>query len=230
MKKTLATVAALLTALMVIGCASTEEAAPVVEEAAPAVEVVAEPEVVLSIEDTICGEWNEDKTEYVIDLTYIGDNDTQIEYWDDDTADVTFTGNYQSFMIPIPYSDPYFMENVKKVWINVSSDQTGVQKKFAWKLSDDQERAWAEGGGMLGQGDHCCAFMFRDYEEDWDETDIELYFNGDDFSFDPLNKVAKDSKAIGLDGVKALGFCNNTTATPFTFTINSIIFTTYEED
>lgn len=212
MKKELALIGALAAALLFAGCASTKKAADT-KKAAPA--EAAAPAEQPAI---VCGSWDASKTAYTLDLTKMSPNDSKIVNNADGSATVTFGSNYQSVLFPIPFDDEDFMNKVTKCSITVSSDFDG-EKKFAWKLSNDVRFAWDKGAGILGQGDHCVGFMYRDYEDKWDNTVIELYFNGDDTSFGRFNdKMYK--------GLKALAWCNNTTKFPFTFTIKSVVFTT----
>lgn len=218
MKKTLLTLAALLTAAMLIGCASTkEEAAPVAEEAAPV--------AAAAVEDSTCGTWNAAKTEYTIDLSMAFTGDAQYVVNADGTADLTFNGNYQSIMFPIPYTDDYFMNNVKKIRMVISCDMEDA-KKFAFKISDSRYTAWENGGGMLGQGDHCSAFLFNDYYDAWDNYVLEICFGDCDWGFDSIPEIIDLATSIGLDGVKSFGFCDNTTAKPVTYSFKSITWCT----
>lgn len=224
MKKTLATLAAILTAAMLIGCASTKEAAAPVA-AAPA--EPAKPVYVAPgpIEESVCGAWNDAKTEYTIDLSMAITGDAEYVVNADGTADLTFSGNYQSIMFPIPYNDEYFMNNVKKIRMVISCDQEDA-KKFAFKISDSRQTAWENGGGMLGQGDHCPAFLFNDYYDAWDNYVLEIGFGDCDWGFDTWAEIDQMSRSIDMDGIKSFGFCDNTTAKPVTYKFASIIYST----
>ena len=212
MKKSYALVGTFAAALLFAGCASTKEAAKTdtakKDDAKAA--VVAEAPIV-------CGAWNEDKTAYTLDLTKISPNDSKVTMNADGSATVTWESSYKSILFPIPYTDADFMNKVNHCTITMSSAAT-VQKKLAWKLSNDVRFAWEKGGGILGQGDHCVGFMFHDYDDPWADTAVDLYFNGDDTSFGKFTDNM-------YKGVKALAMCNNTTPAPFVFTIKSIVFT-----
>jgi hypothetical protein len=205
MKKTLATLAAIMAALALTGCASTKKVAAKTDtSAAP---------------KAAYGAWNVDKTAYTVDLKQILPVDSTIVNNADGSITVTYQGNWKQFIIPIPADDPSFMANIRKCTFIMSSPATDV-KKFAWKLSNSLKTTWESGGGLLGQGDHCVGFMFRDYPEEWKDTPVELYFNGDETSFGLLT----DGMYAGIVG---LAVCDcQTQPKPFTFTIKSIVFTT----
>jgi hypothetical protein len=208
MKKTvaiLATITAVAVALS--GCASTKKAAATPAAAAKPAEKV------------IPGAWNATKTEYTIDLTKISKVDSTVVNNADGSITVTFPGNWKQVIIPIPADDQYFMDNIDKCTLIVTSDNKDV-KKFAWKLSSSLESSWGSGAGLLGQGENCVGFMFRDYPEEWKDTPVELYFNGDETSFGKLT----DTMYAGIVGV---AMCDNQTQPkPFSFTIKSVVFST----
>jgi hypothetical protein len=106
-------------------------------------------------------------------------------------------------MIPIQYTDADFMSKMTYVKITVSSDKSGV-KKIAWKLSTDTKTAW-ENGGATGQRQLVAGYSFMDYDQPWADTEVCLWFNCDNTSFDPLAKYK---------GLKAIAMCNN--KNPFT--------------
>lgn len=208
MKKTLTAVAAFAAALFLAGCASTKKAAPAAT--GPVLEDADKPLVV-------CGTYNEDKSSYTIDLSKVAVADSTVVANSDGSITVTFEGNWKQIIVPIPYNDPDFMLNMTKCTFTVSSDELN-SKNFAWKLSSSMESSWGSGGGLLGQGENCVGFMFRNYEDAWDNTPVELYFNGDDTSFGKFtDKMYK--------GIKGIAMCDNQTQPkPFTFTIKSIVF------
>ena len=165
----------------------------------------------------VCGTYNADKTAYTIDLAKVAPVDSTVVANADGSITVTFPGNYKQIIIPIPYNDPDFMNKMSKCTITLSSD-LAEQKKFAWKLSSSMESSWGKGGGILGQGENCVGYMFRDYDDVWTDTPVELYFNGDDTSFGKFtDKMYK--------GIKGIAMCDNQTQPkPFTFTIKSVVF------
>lgn len=212
MKKSLVFVGALAAAVLFASCASTAKTEK--KETAKA----AEPVAAVEKSEVVCGAWNAAKTAYSLDLSKIQPNDSTVVTNADGTATVTFGSNYQSVVFPLPFDDPDFMGKMTKCTITVNSEYEG-QRKFAWKLSNDIRFAWEKGAGILGQGDHCVGFMFRDYDDPWTSDGIvELYFNGDDTSFGKFtDKMYK--------GLKGLAWCNNQTKFPFTFTVKSVVFT-----
>ncbi len=170
-----------------------------------------------SLEPIVVGEWNDDHSAYTIDLSKIttpGEEDSTLVLNDDGSLDVTFLGNYSQILIPLPVTDHEFMEQISNVVITVSAEYDGY-KKIVWKMSTDPENSWGGAGGAGGQGKNCVAYQFRDYEDEWDSTDLTSYFNGDEYSFTSL---------MFMPGVRALAMCNNTTANPFTFTIESVVW------
>lgn len=164
----------------------------------------------------VCGIWNDSKTEYTIDLTKITTGDSKLTANSDGSLSVLFPNDYASIMIPIPYTDADFMSKMTNMKMTVSCDKNGV-KSFAWKLSTDTKTAWGNGGGATGQGQFVVGYSFMDYDQPWADTEVGLWFNGDNTSFDPLTKYKK---------LKAVAMCNNKSPlTPYTYTIKKIVFT-----
>lgn len=161
-----------------------------------------------------CGAWNDDHSAYILDLKTLG-GDAEKVYNDDGSVDVTFTGNYSQFVIPIPYNDQEFVQNIQSCVITVTCDV--ADKKFALKVSTDPDNSYGKAGGPGGQGTNCVAYAFRDYKDAWDSMDWTIYFNGDTYSFRAINKFNKKKPVM-----KALAICNNTTKPPVTFHIESI--------
>lgn len=167
-------------------------------------------------EIVVVGNYEEDDSRYVMDLAKVttpGEEDSVLVLNDDGSLTVTYLGNYSQILVPVPYNDPKF-KNMTQMIVTVTSDFEG-QKKFVTKLSKDAESSWGGSGGPDGQGKNCIGYSYRDYEGEWDEEEVTVYFNGDTYSFSPLS-LYKNMKAVAL--------CNNTTPAPFTFTIHSIIW------
>lgn len=168
-----------------------------------------------SLEPIVVGEWNDDHSAYVMDLSKIttpSETDSTLVLNDDGTLDVTFLGNYSQILIPIPVTDHEFMENITSCVVTVTSEYDGL-KKIVWKMSTDPTNSWGGAGGAGGQGANCIAYQFRDYEDVWDYTDLTSYYNGDEYSFTSL---------MFMPGVRAIAMCNNTTVNPFTFKIEEV--------
>lgn len=168
-----------------------------------------------SLEPIIVGEWNDDHSAYIMDLSKIttpSETDSTLVLNDDGTLDVTFLGNYSQILIPIPVTDHEFMENITSCVVTATCEYDGL-KKIVWKMSTDATNSWGGAGGAGGQGANCIAYQFRDYEDVWDYTDLTSYFNGDEYSF---------TSFMFMPNVKAIAMCNNTTANPFTFKIESV--------
>lgn len=168
-----------------------------------------------SLEPIIVGEWNDDHSAYIMDLSKIttpSETDSTLVLNDDGTLDVTFLGNYSQILIPIPVTDHEFMENITSCIVTATCEYEGL-KKIVWKMSTDATNSWGGAGGAGGQGANCIAYQFRDYEDVWDYTDLTSYFNGDEYSFTSL---------MFMPNVRAIAMCNNTTANPFTFKIESV--------
>lgn len=168
-----------------------------------------------SLEPIVVGEWNDDHSAYIMDLSKIttpSETDSTLVLNDDGTLDVTFLGNYSQILIPIPVTDHEFMENITSCVVTVTSEYDGL-KKIVWKMSTDPTNSWGGAGGAGGQGANCIAYQFRDYEDVWDYTDLTSYYNGDEYSFTSL---------MFMPGVRAIAMCNNTTVNPFTFKIEEV--------
>lgn len=168
-----------------------------------------------SLEPIVVGEWNDDHSAYIMDLSTIttpSETDSTLVLNDDGTLDVTFLGNYSQILIPIPVTDHEFMENITSCVVTVTSEYDGL-KKIVWKMSTDPTNSWGGAGGAGGQGANCIAYQFRDYEDVWDYTDLTSYYNGDEYSFTSL---------MFMPGVRAIAMCNNTTVNPFTFKIEEV--------
>lgn len=168
-----------------------------------------------SLEPIEVGEWNDDHSAYIMDLSKIttpSETDSTLVLNDDGTLDVTFLGNYSQILIPIPVTDHEFMENITSCVVTVTSEYDGL-KKIVWKMSTDPTNSWGGAGGAGGQGANCIAYQFRDYEDVWDYTDLASYYNGDEYSFTSL---------MFMPGVRAIAMCNNTTVNPFTFKIEEV--------
>lgn len=168
-----------------------------------------------SLEPIVVGKWNDDHSAYVMDLSKIttpSEEDSTLVLNADGTLDVTFLNAYSQILVPMPVTDHEFMEQISNVVITVSSDYEG-NRKLVWKMSSDPTNSWGGAGGPGGQGANCVDYQYRDYEDVWDFTDLISYYNGDEYSFKSLMYMA---------GVRALAMCNNTTAVPFNFRIESI--------
>lgn len=164
----------------------------------------------------LCGTWNDAKTEYTVDLSKITTGDSTLTLQADGSLVVRYTGDWSSIMIPIPYTDADFMTKMTHMKMTVSCDKPGM-KKIAWKLSTNTKTAWGNGGGATGQGQFVAGYQFMDYSDPWADTNIDLWFNGDNASLDPLEKYK---------GLKAIAMCNNKSPVgQLTFTISKVVFT-----
>lgn len=218
MKKIIFTALTAVLMLSIVGCKKQKKEEPVQEstidvEAAKALLNMFEFDD--SLAPIVVGNWNDDHSAYIMDLSKIttpSAEDSTLVLNTDGSLDVTFLNPYSQILIPMPVTDHEFMEQVSNVVITVSSDYDGY-KKIVWKMSKDPENSWGGAGGPGGQGINCVDYQYRDYEDIWDYTDLTSYYNGDEYSFKSLMYMA---------GVRALAMCNNTTEVPFTFHIESI--------
>jgi len=162
----------------------------------------------------VVGTWNEEHNAYTMDLSKIVSPDCDLVLNDDGSLDVTYNGNYGQFIIPIPCNSEEFMENIQSCIITVSSDYTG-DKKFAYKVTKSLENSYGSAGGPGGQGTNCLGYAFRDYTDEWDYTDLTIWFNKDPGNILPFTFYK---------GVQGVAICNNTTKTPFTMHIENIVW------
>jgi hypothetical protein len=105
-------------------------------------------------------------------------------------------------MISIPYTDVDFMSNMTHMKMTVSCDKPGT-RKFAWKLSTNTEASWGNGGEATVQEQFVADYQFMDYSDPWADTRIDLRFNGDNASLDPLKNI-RDSRRLPCATIKVL--------------------------